>query len=113
MTEKYSTSKKLALASALAATIGAAGLGISANSEDLTRLFRQDECSKLYLYDKNTQDPVYGSCLAENDRIDRTGEIMAMIGLLGSFGLGRMAYGARQDEKDKRAWSNDLENDRK
>lgn len=108
MTDKYSTSKKLALTSALAATIGAAGLGISANSEDLTRLVRQDECSKYTIrdvIDEKTQEIEYQDCHADfetNDRIDRTGETMAMIGLLGSFGLGITAYASLQDEKYKR-----------
>lgn len=107
MTDKYSTSKKIVLASALAATIGAAGIGISATSEDLTRLVRQDECSKLYydLYNEKNREMEYQYCLADfvtNVRIDRTGEQMTIIGLLGSLGLGITAYGRLQDEKDKR-----------
>ncbi len=43
MTNKYSTSKKLALATALSAGIGAAGIGLHVKGNDITRLLNEQQ----------------------------------------------------------------------
>lgn len=102
MTNKYSTSKKLAIVSALSGALAIGGAGVVGNAGDLTNIVKEDECSKLY---GNSQSRDYQDCLADYEtfyKIRDTGEHLCYFGGAGAFALGMLAYVNHENEKKNR-----------